>query len=105
MKTTATTKSLLTAIVGLMLMGQVGSAQQPQPPTFRASTRLIVQTGTVTDANGKTVEGLAPRDFTVTEEGVAQSIAFVEFQRFDPERLPAITAAPPSVPAADTAPS
>jgi VWFA-related protein len=83
----------------VLLCGQTGFAQQA-PPTFRAGTRLIVQTVTVTDASGKPVEGLTADDFTLTEDGVAQTIAFVEYQRLDPVSLPAITApVPPPAPA------
>jgi VWFA-related protein len=67
-----------------------GVAQQPtaQPgqrvpttPTFRTTTRLIVQTVTVKDKDGRPVEGLTAKDFVVTEDGEPQTIAFVEFQR------------------------
>ena len=45
------------------------------------STRLIVQTVTVKDKDGKPIEGLTAKDFVVTEDGEPQDIAFVEFQR------------------------
>jgi VWFA-related protein len=70
-------------------LGAVLHAQQPQqtPPgqapqaIFRSTTRLIVQTVSVKDKDGKPIEGLTAKDFTVTEEGQPQDIAFVEFQR------------------------
>lgn len=43
-----------------------------------------MQTVSVTDSDGKPIEGLTANDFTVTEEGVPQAIAFVEFQRLEP---------------------
>ena len=49
--------------------------------TFRSSTRLIVQTVTVKDKDGKPIEGLTAKDFIVTEDGEPQEIAFVEYQR------------------------
>src|SRR5262245_1964571 len=101
-RASASGSRLLAAIAAVMLYGQVVGAQQPQP-TFRAGTRLIVQTVTVTDANGKPVEGLTASDFTVTEEGVAQSIAFVEYQRLDPVLLP--PAADPSATKPSAAPA
>ena len=52
-------------------------------PTFRTTTRLIVQTVAVTDANGNPVEGLTANDFILTEDGVAQTISLVEFQRIE----------------------
>ena len=55
--------------------------QQTQQPVFRTTTRLIVQTVTVKDKDGKVIEGLTAKDFTVTEDGQPQDIAFVEFQR------------------------
>jgi VWFA-related protein len=84
----------------------VASAQQPrsqapaQPgPTFRATTRLIVQTVSVKDKDGAPIEGLTARDFTVTEDGVPQDIAFVEFQRLQTAPSPD-AGAPPQTPAA-----
>jgi VWFA-related protein len=56
-------------------------APQTQQPVFRTTTRLIVQTVTVKDKDGKVIEGLTAKDFTVTEDGQPQDIAFVEFQR------------------------
>ena len=67
-------------------------AQAPQA-TFRTTTRLIVQAVTVKDQNGKPIEGLTAKDFAITEDGEPQDIAFVEFQRIDPE--PAQAPAPP----------
>jgi VWFA-related protein len=59
-----------------------------QAPTFRTSTHLVVQTVSVRDKDGKPIKGLTARDFIVTEDGVAQEIAFVEYQ--------ALEAAPPA---------
>ena len=75
--------------------------QQPAPPAeqpiFRSSTRLIVQTVTVKDKEGRPIEGLTAKDFVITEDGQPQDIAFVEFQRLATEAAPAIvqTAAVP----------
>ena len=75
--------------------GALGAAQQAQPArggqqpaapaapaaTFRTTTRLIVQTVNVKDKDGKPIEGLTAKDFTVTEDGEPQMVSFVEFQR------------------------
>ena len=58
-----------------------GAAQDP--PTFRASTRLIVQNVTVKDADGRTVPGLTAADFVVVEDNEPQTVAFVEYQQLD----------------------
>ena len=86
-------------------------APQTQQPVFRTTTRLIVQTVTVKDKDGKVVEGLTAQDFAVTEDGQPQDIAFVEFQRMQgtPAAAPAAIAngnqqtqtPPPAPPAAD----
>src|SRR4029450_165306 len=69
----------------VVISGSTTAAQQQAPqtqqPVFRTTTRLIVQTVTVKDKDGKVVEGLTAKDFTVTEDGQPQDIAFVEFQR------------------------
>src|SRR5688572_24580635 len=69
----------------------VHAQQQPPQPVFRSTTRLIVQTVTVKDKDGKVIEGLTAKDFTVTEDGQPQDIAFVEFQRMGgmPAQAPA----------------
>ena len=55
-----------------------------QQPIFRAETRLIVETVTVRDKEGRAIEGLTAKDFAITEDGEPQQIAFVEFQRLAP---------------------
>ena len=75
---------LSVVLVVAALSAQGGAAQpqqQTQQPVFRTTTRLIVQTVTVKDKDGKVIEGLTAKDFTVTEDGQPQDIAFVEFQR------------------------
>jgi VWFA-related protein len=82
--------------------------QQPatlaQQPTFRTTTRLVVQTVTVKDRDGNAVEGLTARDFTITEDGQPQEIAFVEFQRLASVPDPAVAATPAPAPAAPPLP-
>ena len=62
---------------------QPDGRQEDRQATFRASTHLIVQPVTVKDRQGRPVPGLAARDFVVTENGVPQRIAFVEYQSLD----------------------
>jgi len=85
-----------------ILLAQQPPAQQPAPPiasdgsvTFRTNTQLVVETVIVKDKNGKPIEGLTAKDFVVTEDGVAQTLQFCEFQKLD--AVPDATAAPEPV--------
>jgi VWFA-related protein len=95
-------------LVEMLLSAQQPTAQQPSqqplqqpPPTFRSGTRLIVQTVSVKDKDGRAIEGLTAKDFVVVEDGVAQDISFVEFQRLAERR----SALPSTAVVADTAPA
>jgi VWFA-related protein len=81
-----------------------GAPQQQQAPltategaaTFTSSTQLVIETVTVKDKSGKTIDNLTAKDFTITEDNVPQTIAFVDHQQFDetpPPPLPAATQA------------
>src|ERR1700736_3993175 len=74
--------------------GQNTSPSANKPATFQSSTQLVVETVTVKDKSGNPVEGLSAKDFTVTEDGVPQTIRFFEFQKLD---QPPDTAAAPAV--------
>jgi VWFA-related protein len=84
-------------MLGGLLTAAQPSAQQPAPPqkpqtTFRASTHLIVHPVTVKDKQGRPVLGLTAKDFVVTENGVPQHIALVEYEAIDPSPRSAATA-------------
>ncbi len=64
-----------------------------QAPTFQTSTQLVVETVSVKDKDGRPVTGLTAKDFTITEDGVPQTIKFFEFQQVN-EALPAQPANP-----------
>jgi VWFA-related protein len=65
--------------------------------TFSSGTQLVVETVSVTDKNGHSVEGLRATDFTVTEDGVPQAIRFFEYQKLDQVAAPAAARPPGSV--------
>lgn len=70
----------------------------PRPTAdFQVTSQLVVETVSVTDRNGKFVEGLTAKDFTVIEDGAPQEIRFFEVQRLDPARQAPAAAIPDSV--------
>jgi VWFA-related protein len=80
-----------------LLLGQANAPPaQPARPMFRAATRLVVQTVSVKDKHGEPIRGLGPADFTVSEDGKPQQIAFVEYQDLD-DTPPSIGVTPGSV--------
>lgn len=89
---------LMVVAAGLLPAGPALLAQQA---TFKSSTHLIVQTVSVKDKDGKPIQGLTAKDFVVTENGVPQEIAFVEYQALNDDRVPDLT----TTPAATTAPA
>ena len=57
-------------------------AQEGQRPVFRVKVDMVVLSFTVTDSKGRYVNGLKPKDFRITEDGIHQKIAtFAEGNR------------------------
>jgi VWFA-related protein len=90
------TRRLLTTCLLIVLAVGIrdrARAQQPAgaPPqnaaagadtvTFKTSTQLVIETVEVKDKSGKPIEGLTAKDFTITEDGMPQTIAFFEYQK------------------------
>jgi VWFA-related protein len=79
-------------------IGQNAPSDAGAPATFSTSSQLVIETVNVKDKNGKPVEGLTAKDFTVTEDGAEQTIRFFEYQKL-PEAIdaepPITTVAPP----------
>ena len=79
----------LALVLLLFCISASTSAQDQQTPfTVRVATRLVVQTVTVTDKDGKPIEGLTSEDFVLTEDNVPQTISVFEFEKFDDTVLP-----------------
>ncbi len=68
-------------ILSVLAAGAQPPRQAPPPVTFSSTTQLVVETVTVKDKKGNPIEGLTAKDFTVTEDGKPQTIAFVEYQK------------------------
>src|SRR6266567_2638873 len=61
---------------------QIGhNTASKEDATFKVSTQLVVETVVVKDKSGNAVEGLTAKDFTITENGVSQTIKFFEYQK------------------------
>jgi VWFA-related protein len=79
------------------------AAQQPKPAANAAApdddfkisstTQLVIETVTVKDKSGKSVEGLTAKDFTITEDGAPQTIKFFDYNKLPetPEPMPPAT--------------
>jgi VWFA-related protein len=61
----------------------VGQNTQPNGTgtyTLSVTSKLVIEAVNVKDKQGKSINGLTAKDFTVTENGVAQQISFCEYQ-------------------------
>jgi VWFA-related protein len=70
-------------------VGQNAPLSADRPTTFTTGAQLVVETVAVKDKQGHPVDGLTSKDFTITENGVPQTIRF-----FEQQKLPEVSAAP-----------
>jgi VWFA-related protein len=82
-----------TAPVRAQVTGQNKSADTGEITTLHVTRNLVIETVTVKDKKGAPIDGLTAKDFTVTEDGVVQSIVFCEHQSA-PDTAAPITVAP-----------
>jgi VWFA-related protein len=61
---------------------------------FEATTQLVVVNLSAKDKDGNPIKGLKPADFTVTEDGKAQTIKVFEYQELEDTAMPAPASAP-----------
>jgi VWFA-related protein len=58
-----------------MFCAAAAAAFAQERPTFRVKVDMVVLSFTVTDARGRYINGLKPRDFKITEDGIPQKLA------------------------------
>jgi len=80
-------------IAAAQQIGQNAPSGGNATATFTAGTQLVVEIVVVKDKNGNPVPGLTAKDFTVTENGVQQTIRFFEHQKL-PETPATLSATP-----------
>ena len=71
---------MMTAAAGAQQVGQNRDANAPRDYTLSMNVRLVVENVVVKDKQGSPVHGLTAKDFTVTEDGAAQTIRYFEHQ-------------------------
>jgi len=72
-------------LAGALSAGAQVVGQNTQPGgagtyTLSVTSKLVIEAVNVKDKQGKSINGLAAKDFTVTENGVEQHISFCEYQ-------------------------
>jgi VWFA-related protein len=81
---------LLSLPVAAQVVGQNASSDANGGTyTLTLKTQLVVEAVGVKDKKGNTITGLTAKDFTITEDGVPQTIRFCEFQDLPSTPLPA----------------
>jgi VWFA-related protein len=80
----------LSLSAGAQLTGANKSPTGTDAPTIQTTVRLIIEQVVVKDKKGNPIKGLTPKDFVITEDGVAEKISFAEEQSLPetPEPLP-----------------
>jgi VWFA-related protein len=93
-------------LLSLLLTATFVAIPQTRDYTFQSATNLVVVNVVVRDKQGNVIEGLKPDQFTLIENGKAQTISVFEFQKLTGAPAPATrgSAAPVPVVGAPTAP-
>src|SRR5271154_1612510 len=86
--------SVIAAQATAQQVGQNTSSTPSGTYTLTAKSQLVVETVVVKDKQGKFIPGLTAKDFTITEDGVPQTIRFCEHQDLPANAAPLPAAAP-----------
>jgi VWFA-related protein len=80
--------ALAASIAGAQQIGQNKPTDGSQGFTLSVKVQLVVEAVVVKDKDGKTIPGLTAKDFTVTEDGVPQSVRICERQNLIEQSAP-----------------
>ncbi len=75
-------------------VGRNKPSGEPQTFNFSVKSQLVVENVVVKDKQGRFIPGLSEKDFSVTEDGVPQTIAFCKHEDFASNTSPLPAAAP-----------
>src|SRR5437899_13007587 len=77
------------SLLAILLLATLGADAQTigqnaapgnDTPTLSVRSQIVIETVVVKDKKGNTIDGLTAKDFTLTEDGVPQTIRFCEPQ-------------------------
>jgi VWFA-related protein len=71
---------LATLNAGAQTIGQNKTPDAEETATLTVRAQLVVETVVVKDKQGKPIDGLTAKDFTLTEDGIPQKIRYCEHQ-------------------------
>jgi VWFA-related protein len=80
--------ALAASLAGAQQVGQNKPADGSQGFTISLKVQLVVEAVVVKDKDGKTIPGLTAKDFTLTEDGVPQTIRICERQNLVEQSKP-----------------
>jgi VWFA-related protein len=81
---------LATMTAGAQTIGQNKTPGSEETFTLTVKSQLVIETVVVKDKKGNSIDGLTAKDFTLTEDGIPQTIRFCEHQTLPttPEVIP-----------------
>jgi VWFA-related protein len=84
----ATLLPLVALSAGAQQIGHNKAVDAPQGFTLTVQSQLVVESVVVKDKQGQFIHGLTAKDFTVTEDGVPQTVSFCEHQDLTTHAVP-----------------
>lgn len=63
-------------VIFLFFSSSVALGQDPDEPSIKVDSSLVILNAAITDANGRLVSGLKKDEFTVLEDGIEQAVDF-----------------------------